>query len=86
MSRYTIEISVSARKMLRKLDVPVRKRVVAAIADLADNPRPDGCKKLQGRSEYRVRVGDYRVLYDINDSRIRVEVVAVGHRREIYGR
>ncbi|WP_081748526.1 type II toxin-antitoxin system RelE/ParE family toxin [Nocardiopsis sp. CNT312] len=83
MTRYTVEISVSARKVLRKLDGPVRKRVVTAIAGLADDPRPGGCRKLQGRSEYRIRVGGHRVPYDVDDTRIRVEVVSVGHRREV---
>ena len=86
MSRYTVEISASARRALRKLDGQARKRVVSAIVDLADDPRPDGCRKLQGRTEYRIRIGDYRVLYDVDDTRIRIEVVTVGHRRDVYGR
>ena len=86
MSRSTIEIKASARKELRKLDGPVRKRVVTAIADLADAPRPDGCKKLKARDGYRIRVGDHRVVYTVDDGRITVVVVKVGPRGDVYDR
>ncbi|MGA0557011.1 type II toxin-antitoxin system RelE family toxin [Larkinella sp. VNQ87] len=55
-----------------------------AIKALADNPRPFGCKKLKGRKGYRIRVGDYRVVYEINDGILVVLIIDVGHRREIY--
>ncbi|MEU0241183.1 type II toxin-antitoxin system RelE/ParE family toxin [Nocardiopsis sp. NPDC006198] len=74
MSRYSIEVKASARKELRKLDGSVRKRVTEAIADLADDPRPDGCKKLKARDGFRIRVGDYRVVYTVDDGRITVVV------------
>lgn len=86
MSRYKIEIKASARKELRKLDSRVRKRVVEAIADLADVPRPDGCKKLKAVDGYRIRVGDYRVVYTVDDGLITVVVVKVGPRGGVYGR
>ncbi|MCK9873265.1 type II toxin-antitoxin system RelE/ParE family toxin [Nocardiopsis dassonvillei] len=86
MSRYAIEIKASARKELRKLDGSVRKRIVEAVADLADDPRPDGCKKLKARDGYRIRVGDYRVVYTIDDGQITVVVVKVGARGDVYDR
>jgi mRNA interferase RelE/StbE len=55
-----------------------------AIETLAANPRPQGCKKLKGRSGYRIRKGDYRIIYDIYDDILVVDVIAAGHRREIY--
>lgn len=84
MSRYSIEVKASARKELRKLDASVRKRVIEAIADLADDPRPGGCKKLKARDGYRIRVGDYRVVYTVDASRITVVVVKVGPRGGVY--
>ncbi|WP_150243264.1 type II toxin-antitoxin system RelE family toxin [Nocardiopsis quinghaiensis] len=86
MSRYAIEIKASARKELRKLDGPVLKRIVEAVANLADDPRPDGCKKLKARDGYRIRVGDYRVVYTIDDGQIIVVVVKVGARGDVYDR
>ncbi|WP_444962760.1 type II toxin-antitoxin system RelE family toxin [Nocardiopsis sp. M1B1] len=86
MSRYAIEIKASARKELRKLDGSVRKRIVEAVADLADDPRPDGCKKLKARDGYRIRVGGYRVVYTIDDGQITVVVVKVDARGDVYDR
>ena len=86
---YRIEVAPAAVRQLRKLDLPARRRVQAAIELLADQPRPPGAMKLAGgEGEWRVRTGDYRVVYEIRDE-IRDEVlvvlvVAVGHRREVY--
>jgi len=68
------------------LDAVARKRVVAAIQELADHPRPDGCKKLKARDGYRIRVGDFRVIYTVDDGRVTVVVVKVGARGDVYGR
>ena len=62
----------------------VLKRVQKTILGLANNPRPDGCKKLKGRDDYRVRVGDYRILYFINDEIVTIEVVRMQHRKDVY--
>lgn len=62
----------------------VFERVRDALRALAEEPRPAGCKKLQGREGWRIRVGDYRVLYTIDDAQKTVEVVHIGHRRDIY--
>ncbi|MBC8156174.1 MAG: type II toxin-antitoxin system RelE/ParE family toxin [Bacteroidetes bacterium] len=81
---YQIQISNKAAKSLEKLPDGAYVRVKEAIYALADNPRPHGCKKLKGRSGYRIRVGDYRVVYEIEDDKLVVLVLDVGHRREIY--
>ena len=70
---------------MRKLTPDARRRIQAAIELLAESPRPPGAKKLSGGSgDWRVRTGDYRIIYEIHDARLMVLVVAVGHRRDIY--
>jgi mRNA interferase RelE/StbE len=82
---YRIELAPAAVRQLRKLDPPARRRVQAAVELLAVQPRPNGATKLVGGDgEWRVRTGDYRIVYEINDEVLLVLVVAVGHRREIY--
>ena len=84
---YRIEFENSARKSLAKLDRPVATRITAAIAALAENPRPAGATQLVSESNaWRIRVGDYRVIYTIEDDVLTVWVIKVGHRREIYER
>lgn len=84
---YQIEITRDALKTLAKLDKPIRRRLQTAIDRLAEDPRPSGVTALKGLSDYlRIRVGDYRVIYRVEDGRLVVVVVAVGHRREIYER
>ena len=82
--KYTILIERYAQKQIMKLDKKIIPFIKSAIADLADNPRPYGYKKLKGEDAYRIRVGDYRVIYEINDDKIIVTVVMVGHRKDIY--
>ncbi len=84
---YRIEIAPAAARQLRKLDRAAQRRLQAAIELLADEPRPSGAKKLVGgNGEWRVRTGDYRVVYEIHDNVLLILIVAVGHRREIYER
>lgn len=84
---FRIEVAPPALRQLRKLDPPARRRVQAAIELLAEQPRPSGAKKLVGgEGEWRVRTGDYRVVYEIHDAALLILVVAVGHRRDIYER
>lgn len=84
---YAVEIAPAAVRQLRKLDITARRRVQAAIELLADDPRPPKARKLVGGAgEWRVRTGDYRIVYEIQDGRLLVLVVAVGHRREVYDR
>ncbi len=84
---YRVEVAPAAVRQLRKLDAAARRRVQAAIELLADQSRPSGAKKLVGGDgEWRVRTGDYRIVYEILDEVLLVLVVAVGHRRDIYQR
>ena len=83
--KYSIELRPAARRSLKKLEETVRQRVADAISELALEPRPDGVKKLQGAEDiYRIRVGSYRILYQIIDRELIILVVDVGHRGEIY--
>ncbi len=85
MRRYRIEVTRDALRALAKLDKPVRRRVQVAIDGLGENPRPSGVIAMQGlRGAYRLRVGNYRVIYTVEDNRLVVLVVDLGHRREIY--
>lgn len=84
--RYTLDYTPAATKELRSLDPPIRRRVLVAIGRLADDPRPPGCKALQGRPGHRIRVGDYRIIYEIDDTEITVLIVRVGPRGAIYRR
>lgn len=84
MSAYRIELRPAAVRALRKLDPQVRRRVQGAIALLAQQPRPPGARALQGRPALRVRVGDYRIIYTIEDDVLLVVVVRLGHRRDVY--
>ena len=84
MTEYSIELRSAAVRALRNLDPPFRKRVQGAIVLLGHDPRPPGARKLQGRDGFRVRVGDYRIIYKVHDDVLVVLVVALGHRRDIY--
>lgn len=82
---YRIELTPAAQRDLRSLDRPVLRRIDAKIRALADDPRAPGVEKLAGEGEvYRVRVGDYRILYQIDDAVVIVLIVRVRHRREAY--
>ena len=81
---YRVRIEKQASKALEKIDVVIRKRIVEFIRRLADNPRPPGSKKMKNRAGWRVRIGDYRVIYGIDDERSLVSVAKIGHRREVY--
>jgi mRNA interferase RelE/StbE len=82
---YTVEFAPRAAKELRNLERPDQVRVAARIDSLAQNPRPRGVEKLSGEEDlYRVRVGNYRIIYQIQDARLLVLVVKIGHRRDVY--
>ena len=82
---YRVEIARRALKSIQALPKKEQQRVRAAIELLADTPRPPGCVALKGEtSAYRVRVGDYRVVYEIHDRHLLIQVVRVGHRRQVY--
>lgn len=85
MSRYRVVIEREALRALSKLDKPIRRRVQMAIDRLADDARPPGARALAGRPGcLRLRVGDYRVVYEVQDDQLLVLVIDLGHRREIY--
>jgi len=84
MAKYRIEINKTARKSLDKLSDFVVSPILKAIGDLSENPRPQGYKKLKGRKGYRIRVGNYRVIYEIFDNVLLIEVIDLGHRKDIY--
>lgn len=84
---YVVSLAPAAARQLRKSDPPVRRRIQATIELLATNPRPPSATRLVGGAgEWRVRTGDYRVVYELEDDRLLVLVLTVGHRREIYQR
>jgi mRNA interferase RelE/StbE len=85
MASYRVEVSATAEKQLKKLSRDDRIRVLRAIQNLAETPRPPGCRKLQGYDDvYRIRIGKYRVLYSVDGRRIIVTVLKVAHRRDVY--
>ncbi|MHC5935230.1 type II toxin-antitoxin system RelE family toxin [Nostoc sp.] len=85
MNKYKIEFSNAASKQLKKLPIKVRIKIQTKIDELTDNPRPSGVVKLEDSDNgYRIRVGNYRVLYDIFDDVLLVSVVRIGHRKEVY--
>ncbi|HLU82720.1 MAG TPA: type II toxin-antitoxin system RelE/ParE family toxin [Trueperaceae bacterium] len=81
---YRLEFRPAAIRALRQLDAVSASRVRGAIALLASEPRPPGSRKLSGRDAYRVRVGDYRIIYTIDDPKRIVVVVLIGHRKDVY--
>ncbi len=85
--KFTIDFKPAALRQLKKISLNSQKRVLQKINSLAENPLPDGVKKMaDGASLIRVRVGDYRIVYIIENEQLIVLIVAVGHRREIYRR
>ncbi|MFU8833450.1 MAG: type II toxin-antitoxin system RelE family toxin [Wenzhouxiangella sp.] len=86
MAKYKLEFKRSVAKDLRAIPNKTVRRILDRIHDLRDDPRPPGCEKLSGQERYRLRQGNYRILYGIEDDRLVVTVVKVGHRRQIYAR
>jgi mRNA interferase RelE/StbE len=85
VANYSVVIKSSAQKELDSLDDAVFARIDRRILALAENPRPAGCQKLKGyRDHWRIRIGDWRVIYVIDDSAKRVSITRVAHRREAY--
>ncbi|WP_428662629.1 type II toxin-antitoxin system RelE family toxin [Runella sp.] len=84
MPKYEVEITQYAERQFRKIDRQHWNSLRQAIKLLGEEPRPFGYKKLKGREAYRIRMGDYRVIYEIFDKKLVVQVIEIGHRREIY--
>lgn len=81
---YEIEVRPAALRALKKVDRQNQARIRGAIALLSADPRPPGAKALRGRDALRIRVGDYRIIYTVQDDRLLIVVVTLGHRREVY--
>lgn len=84
MVNYKIEIKKSAAKEIEKLPKILLRRILNKIQSLGSEPRPSGCKKLTADEKYRVRVGNYRILYSIEDDKLVVYIVKVRHRKKVY--
>lgn len=84
MAKYKIQIKPSAVKELEKLPRKDLKKIISKIKSLSDDPRPPGCEKLSGDEKYRIRQGNYRIVYAIEDDILIVFVVKIGHGRDIY--
>jgi mRNA interferase RelE/StbE len=84
MALYQVTISKTAQKQLDKLSDNIAGRLIKSIYELANDPRPNGCKKLKGRDAYRIRSGDYRIIYQIFDKTLLIDVVTVDDRKDIY--
>ena len=81
---WNIEFKRSAAKSLKKIRVEDREKIAQAIIDLQSDPRPIGSIKITNQNAYRIRQGDYRIIYTINNHKLIIEIIKIGHRREIY--
>ena len=84
MNSYKVFISKSVYKKLEKLPVQIEQKLLDCILSLQHNPRPQGYKKLKDRNGYRIRSGDYRIIYQIKDRELLILILDIGHRRDIY--
>jgi mRNA interferase RelE/StbE len=85
MADYSISLARSARKELEQLPGQITEKILVALEGLAGNPRPTGVKKLHGQKNlWRIRIGDYRVIYSIDDASRKVDVAIIRHRSEVY--
>ena len=84
MARYELRFKPSVAKDLRGIPPADVRRILARVESLRDDPRPPGCEKLSTQERYRLRQGNYRILYTVADAGVVVEVIKVGHRREVY--
>ena len=82
--RYRVILPKSVQKELDRLPEDAVRRILARLAELETNPRPTDVKKLKGRKAWRIRVGDYRVIYEIHNRQLQILVITIGHRREVY--
>jgi len=81
---YSIQILRRGQKELAQLPKHEYERIKGAVLNLSQDPRPQGCKELTGREAWRIRVGDYRVIYEIDDAQQKLTVLHIGHRRDVY--
>ncbi len=81
---YALNFSKQALKELENINDPFYTNIKDAIANLTTNPRPMGYKKLKGRDGYRIRIGSYRIIYNIFDTELVIDIITLGHRKDIY--
>ncbi len=81
---YSLNFSKQALKELEKINEPYYSNIKKAIVNLVTNPRPHGYKKLKNRDGYRIRVGNYRIIYNIFDTTLIIDIITLGHRKDIY--
>jgi len=81
---YEVVIGKAVIKQLEKVPPTVYRRIKAALTGLSTNPRPKGYLKLKGRDAYRIRVGDYRIIYEIQDNQLLIIVITISHRKDVY--
>jgi mRNA interferase RelE/StbE len=81
---YRILIEKSVFKTLGRIQEKYRTKILSAIKNLESNPRPSNCKKLTGRDAWRIRVADYRIIYEVRDNDLMIYVITIGHRKDIY--
>ncbi len=84
MPNYSIFLTKTAEKQLDRLPENIAKKLLISIKKLSANPRPFGYKKLKGRDAYRIRKNNYRIIYDILDHTLIIEIIVIGHRKEVY--
>jgi len=84
LKHYLVYLKRNAEKELDHLPLKIRNRIIKQLISLQDNPRPRGTKKLYGMEGYRIRVGNYRILYIIKESKKKVEIISIAHRKEVH--
>lgn len=84
MADYSVVLTKKAQKQLDKLSDHIAMPILEAISGLQENPRPHGFLKLKGRDGYRIRAGNYRIIYEIFDTELIVDVITIGHRKDVY--
>ena len=82
--KFTIQIKRNAQKSLANIPAKEQKSIIEAICQLAEIPLPSGCKKLKGKEAWRIRIGNYRVIYEIENNMLSIFVIEIGHRKDIY--
>jgi len=82
--KYEVKLKSSVKKQLKNLDKRQTERILVKIYSLSQNPYPHGIEKLTGQKAFRIRVGDYRIIYQVHNRQLLVQVIRVGHRRDIY--
>jgi len=84
MAKYKVQLTTKAAKQFDKLPDSIAIPILEVIQNLENEPRPKGCKKLKARKGYRIRYRDYRIIYEIFDTYLLIDVLAIGHRKDIY--